>query len=329
MDTKTKALLKALEIGFAEMKKTGAAGKAIIFTESRRTQAFIKDFLEANGHANRVVAFNGDNKDPKTATIYQRWLEANRASGRASGSFAVDVRTAILDEFRDGADILIGTEAAAEGLNLQFCSLVINFDLPWNPQRIEQRIGRCHRYGQQHDVVVINFLNARNEADQRVYELLSEKFKLFDGVFGASDDVLGSIESGVDFERRVLEIHQQCRTSAEIQAAFADLQKALETTIQSRLAETRHQLLEHFDASVHDRLRVNLDGAKQRLSHVSRMFWQLTRFILAGRAEFADTDLWFDLRQPPAPARNENAAPLLCTRTTFKKLVTSVLSPIW
>ena len=63
---------------------------------------------------------------------------------------------------------MIATEAGAEGINLQFCSLVINYDLPWNPQRIEQRIGRCHRYGQKHDVVVINFLNERNAADQRV-----------------------------------------------------------------------------------------------------------------------------------------------------------------
>jgi superfamily II DNA/RNA helicase len=61
---------------------------------------------------------------------------------------------------------MIATEAASEGVNLQFCSLVMNYDLPWNPQRIEQRIGRCHRYGQKHDVVVINFLNERNEADR-------------------------------------------------------------------------------------------------------------------------------------------------------------------
>src|SRR5512135_3009284 len=124
--------------------------------------------------------------------------------------------------------IMIATEAAAEGINLQFCSLVVNYDLPWNPQRIEQRIGRCHRYGQKHDVVVINFLNAKNEADQRVHELLEEKFNLFTGLFGASDEVLGSIESGVDFERRILDIYQQCRTPTEIDAAFQTLRKELD-----------------------------------------------------------------------------------------------------
>jgi hypothetical protein len=71
---------------------------------------------------------------------------------------------ALVDYFRESADIMIATEAAAEGLNLQFCSLVINYDLPWNPQRIEQRIGRCHRYGQKYDVVVVNFVNIRNHA---------------------------------------------------------------------------------------------------------------------------------------------------------------------
>jgi SNF2 family DNA or RNA helicase len=84
--------------------------------------------------------------------------------------------------------------------------MVVNYDLPWNPQRIEQRIGRCHRYGQRHDVVVVNFLNKNNAADQRVYELLAEKFKLFSGVFGASDEVLGAIESGVEFEKRIVSI---------------------------------------------------------------------------------------------------------------------------
>ena len=73
------------------------------------------------------------------------------------------------------------------------------YDLAWNSQRIEQRIGRCHRYGQKFDVVVVNFLNKNNAADKRVYELLAEKFRLFSGVFGASDEVLEAVESGGRF----------------------------------------------------------------------------------------------------------------------------------
>ena len=137
------------------------------------------------------------------------------------------MRSALVDYFRDEGRIMIATEAGAEGINLQFCSLVVNYDLPWNPQRIEQRIGRCHRYGQKHDVVVVNFLNRKNEADQRVFELLSEKFQLFEGVFGASDEVLGAIESGVDFEKRIADIYQHCRQTEEIKAAFDQLQLEL------------------------------------------------------------------------------------------------------
>ena len=101
-------------------------------------------------------------------------MGGERRAGRAADSSRpIDVRTALIEHFRDDAAIMLATEAAAEGVNLQFCSLVVNYDLPWNPQRVEQRIGRCHRYGQQHDVVVINFLNERNEADKRVLELLA------------------------------------------------------------------------------------------------------------------------------------------------------------
>ena len=98
--------------------------------------------------------------------------------------------------------ILISTESGAEGVNMQFCSLLINYDLPWNPQRIEQRIGRIHRYGQKCDVVIINFLNKGNRADERVFELLNENLKLFSRIFGASDEVLGAIESEMFFEQR-------------------------------------------------------------------------------------------------------------------------------
>ncbi|OQC40771.1 MAG: RNA polymerase-associated protein RapA [Acidobacteria bacterium ADurb.Bin051] len=299
VDTKSQALLKALEIGFEQMATTGAARKALIFTESRRTQDYLKGFLEAHGYAGQVVLFNGTNGGPEATAIYERWVERNRDSGRVSGSRAVDVRTALIGHFRDDAVILLATEAAAEGVNLQFCSLVVNYDLPWNPQRIEQRIGRCHRYGQRHDVVVINFLNERNEADRRVLELLTEKFQLFSGVFGASDEVLGSIESGVDFEKRILAIYQECRTPEAIDAAFRALQAEMDEQIRTRLDDTRRALLEHFDEDVHQRLRLRLADARAQLDRVGQRFWSLTRHMLADRARFDEATLAFDLERPP------------------------------
>ena len=200
-NAKGQALLAALERAFAEAQRLGAPRKAIIFTESRRTQDYLLRLLADSPYANGIVLFNGSNNDERSRKIYSEWLERHRGTDRVTGSRTADMRSALVDYFREQGQIMIATEAGAEGINLQFCSLVVNYDLPWNPQRIEQRIGRCHRYGQKHDVVVVNFLNRNNEADQRVFELLSEKFQLFEGVFGASDEVLGAIESGVDFER--------------------------------------------------------------------------------------------------------------------------------
>jgi superfamily II DNA/RNA helicase len=108
----------------------------------------------------------------------------------------------------------------------------VNYDLPWNPQRIEQRIGRCHRYGQKFDVVVVNFLNKTNAADQRVYQLLDQKFRLFDGVFGASDEVLGAVESGVDFEKRIAAIYQKCRSPEQIESSSISYRKNLKRRLQ-------------------------------------------------------------------------------------------------
>ena len=154
------------------------------------------------------MLFNGSNTDEQSRAIYADWRERHDGTHQVTGSKTADMRSALVERFRNEGQILIATEAGAEGINLQFCSLVVNYDLSWNPPRIEQRIGRCHRYGQKHDVVVVNFLNRKNAADQRVFELLSEKFKLFEGVFGASDEVLGAIESGVDFEKRIAAIYQ-------------------------------------------------------------------------------------------------------------------------
>ncbi|WP_232220225.1 SNF2-related protein [Legionella tunisiensis] len=173
-DSKLKALLQALETGFAQMDSMNANDKAIIFTESKRTQEYVYRYREANGFDGEVVSFSGSNNSPEATKIYRQWLSEYNGSDRIIGSPQVDKRTALIDHFKNHAKIMIATEAAAEGVNLQFCSLLINYDLPWNPQRVEQRIGRCHRYGQKFDVVVINFLNQRNYADQRVLELLTQ-----------------------------------------------------------------------------------------------------------------------------------------------------------
>ena len=177
--------------------------------------------------------------------------------------------------------------------------MVVNYDLPWNPQRIEQRIGRCHRYGQKYDVVVVNFLNRSNAADMRVFELLRDKFQLFSGVFGASDEVLGVIESGVDFEKRIVAIYQNCRTEEEIETEFKALREEMDTQITATMDDTRRKLLENFDAEVHDRLKMNLDQSREYISRYERKLWAVTRHELAQPR---------DLRRQLSELRSEGVA---------------------
>ncbi len=299
-NAKADALLVALEKAFEQNEKNGGQRKAIIFTESVRTQIYLSDFLQKNGYRGKLVLFNGSNNDKPSKEIYQQWTQKFKDTDRVTGSKTADMRAAIVDYFRDEAEIMIATEAAAEGINLQFCSLLVNYDLPWNPQRIEQRIGRCHRYGQKHDVVVVNFLNQKNEADKRVYELLSLKFQLFDGVFGASDEVLGAIGSGVDFEKRISEILTKCRNPKEITAAFDELRQDLTTQIDEKMLSTRNKLLEHFDEEVHEKLKVNLSESKKNLDRSKKYLWEVTKSVLAEYANFDESEHVFDLHTMPS-----------------------------
>jgi ERCC4-related helicase len=297
-NAKGQALLTALRTAFGKAAELGAAQKAIIFTESRRTQEYLLRVLADSPWKDHIVLFNGSNNDDKSKQIYQAWLQRHQGTDRVTGSRSADMRSALVDYFKEQGRIMIATEAGAEGINLQFCSLVVNYDLPWNPQRIEQRIGRCHRYGQKHDVVVVNFLNQTNEADQHVFRLLSEKFQLFEGVFGASDEVLGAIESGVDFEKRIAAIYQRCRTPQEIKASFDQLQSELGTQIDEAMTRARQLLLEHFDDEVREKLRVSDESSRQYLNRYERTLMDLTRFELREHAEFL-SDSAFRLNSCP------------------------------
>jgi hypothetical protein len=160
---------------------------------------------------------------------------------------------------------------------------------------------RAHRYGQKHDVVVVNFLNRNNQADQRVYELLSQKFQLFEGVFGASDEVLGAIESGVDFEKRIADIYQNCRKPEEIHEAFEALQLELSFEINEQMTQTRQELLENFDDEVREKLRVRDADSKEVLGRFERRLIDLTRYELGDAAEFTGTSSFKLLRSPLGP----------------------------
>jgi superfamily II DNA or RNA helicase len=312
-NSKGEVLLSALRRGFKAavdaQERQGAATlqqKAVIFTESRRTQDYLYELLNDTEFAGKVMLFNGTNGHPDSRAIYQGWLEKHAGTDRISESTSANMRAALVEHFRDEADILIATEAAAEGINLQFCNLVVNYDLPWNPQRVEQRIGRCHRYGQKFDVVVVNFLNKNNAADQRVYALLGEKFRLFDGVFGASDEILGAIGSGMDFERRIADIYQRCRTPQQIQFEFDALQSQLDEEITAGQREARDNLLDNFDQEVVEKVRVQ---SVDSLDRFNAKLWSVTKHVLRSHADFADAEKSFTLRTNPVPHEEIHRGP--------------------
>lgn len=292
-NAKGNALLAVLDNAFDFTQRLGGQRKAVIFTESARTQAWLFEQLSDAGYAGKVVLLNGTNTDADSVATLKAWQKRHAGSSRISGSRSADMKAALVERFREEASIMICTEAGAEGINLQFCSLLINYDLPWNPQRVEQRIGRVHRYGQKHDVVVVNFINNANRADQRVFELLSKKFNLFEGVFGASDEILGAIESGVDIEQRIHDIYQKCRSDDEIEREFDQLQAHLQSQIESRNQDARRSLLENFDVDVIERLNVRRDKTERALDDYQKNLLLLARMSLP-QAHFADDHFAFD-----------------------------------
>lgn len=284
-NSKVTALKQALEIGFSYQRNHGIAQKAVVFTESKRTQKYIAEELRKSGYSEEdILLFNGGFDDAMSKKIYQAWQAKNY--GNANYGRSVEYKHAIVDYFRENAKILICTDAGSEGLNLQFCNTVINYDLPWNPMKIEQRIGRCHRYGQKNDVVAINLLNTQNEADKRVYEILSEKFKLFEGVFGASDIAIGALESGTSFEKTVLDIYQRCNTAAEFKKAFDKLDRKLNAKRDKNARKLRSILITKSSGAK----KQALEGTKK---DIDRYLQQVDYWSKVAQPEvFRDVQYW-------------------------------------
>ncbi|WP_409251333.1 DEAD/DEAH box helicase [Bacillus sp. SCS-153A] len=167
--------------------------KVIIFTEYRATQLYLQWFLKQNGISS--VPFRGGFKRGK-----KDWMR---------------------ELFKNHAQVLIATEAGGEGINLQFCHHIINFDLPWNPMRLEQRIGRVHRLGQTEDVHIYNFAT-RDTVEEHILKLLYEKINLFEKVIGQLDDILTKLDFG-KFEDHIDDIFTHSRSEGEMKIKMDNL----------------------------------------------------------------------------------------------------------
>lgn len=299
VNQKAVKLNDAITQGFARLRELGAPEKAIIFTESTKTQDYIVRTLQQSGRSEGLVTFNGSNDSPATTAIYRAWLDANKDGDIVTGIPAADRRKALVDYFRDHGSIMVATEAAAEGINLQFCSMLVNYDLPWNPQRVEQRIGRIHRFGQKYDVVVVNFSNKGNVAEARILELLTTKFHLFSSVFGASDEVLGAIEDGLNFEKRISDILSNSRTDAEIDRAFKELEELYAADISKEMAAAKAKVFDNLDPHVQDRLKAYDTQSGEVLNNFERLLLAITRHQLDKHATFDGDGRTFVLHRSP------------------------------
>ncbi|MBI9082064.1 MAG: DEAD/DEAH box helicase family protein [Desulfobacterales bacterium] len=137
-----------------------------------------------------------------------------------------------IDDFMQKTDILLTTEIGGEGRNLQFCHQMVNYDLPWNPMKIEQRIGRIHRLGQKNEVRIFNFCNA-DSIEDHILEILDKKINMFEMVIGEIDMILGRIRGELDFSDMVYDIWINTDTEAERKVAFDQLGSQLKRSATS------------------------------------------------------------------------------------------------
>lgn len=293
-DKKAFRLLEAIDFLFSKVG-TKREKKILIFTESRKTQDYLFEFLNKHGYSNTVL-FNGGNSDPKTQEIYNAWITKSENASALNNSRSTNIRSAILDYFKNTAEIMIATEAGAEGLNIQFCSMMVNYDLPWNPQRVEQRIGRCHRYGQKNDVLVINFFNEHNQIDARIYELLGLKFKLFDDVFGSSDEILGKLESETNFEREIFNIYVSCRTPEEINKAFDELQEKFKIDISKEMKKTRDLLIDNFDEDLQKIFDSIMMDTELKLKEIESDFLRICSFVFENKGKILKNGFYLETK---------------------------------
>ena len=268
-DSKASSLVQAVQL---VMNRPEDRRKVVIFTESLTTQDYLRDLLieKAGLDEQEITLFRGVNESPRAHEALRFWrdeVETGMESHlRPSASAAV--RLALVHEFRTRSTVFISSEAGAKGLNLQFCDTIINYDLPWNPQRIEQRIGRCHRYGQKRDVTVINFLAKDNEAQRLTFDILSTKLDLFGRVLDMSDVVLQTPRSeasdeltsalGPDFEAQVRRIWDRARSIEDVEEELRALRDVMEERRQEldRVRERTMGLIERgLDQSVQEVFR--------------------------------------------------------------------------
>ena len=298
-DGKFRALLKALQFVQERAKRGDGAGKLVVFTESLVTQEYLRArLIESKLISDEAITlFRGDNNSARARQALERWRAATPQDEGAEPSKEIAVRLALVHEFKQPHSmVFISTEAGAKGLNLQFCDTVVNYDLPWNPQRIEQRIGRCHRYGQKNGVIVINFLARDNDAQRLTFDILSQKLELFGTVLSATDEVLHKAEGpgdgllvsalGAEFETELRRIYDRARTLEEVNEQLRELRERVDEA-RKRFEETHTRTASLIEDRFDDDLRRVFRGRKESLPNALA---ELDRDLLSVVTDYLDAN---------------------------------------
>lgn len=216
--------------GLLDLVRQEKDEKVLVFTQFRRTLEFLQERLRELGEEPAIF----------------------------HGSLSVREKDQAVEQFRNSHRILLSTESGGEGRNLQFCRILVNYDLPWNPMRIEQRIGRVHRLGQTRDTRIYNF-TTRDTVEDHVLRILSQKIQMFELVVGEMDMVLGQLSDRFSFESEVFRIWAGYRDSAHREEAFEKLGEDL------LIARQRHERVKDFDEAIFTRLdsSLALDSGKE------------------------------------------------------------------
>jgi hypothetical protein len=275
-DGKFRALLKALQFVRDRQQRGLGSGKLVVFTEFVVTQEFLRERLIESKLVtdDEITLFRGTNNTPRARAALERWRAETPQDEGTKPSREIAQRLALVFEFKTRSRVFISTEAGAKGLNLQFCDTVVNYDLPWNPQRIEQRIGRCHRYGQKNGVIVINFLARDNDAQRLTFDILSQKLELFGTVLSATDEVLheaggpgnGVLVSalGAEFELELRRIYDRARSLEEVNEKLRELREQVEEQ-RKRFEDTHARTTSLIEDRFDDEVRKAFRGRKQAL----------------------------------------------------------------
>ena len=299
-DAKARSFQEAIKVVLDRGRDGRGSGKAVVFTESITTQEYLRRLLLAIGLGeDDITLFRGVNDHEIAQQALARWRkeEGARFPSGVRPSREVAMRLALVHEFRTRSKVLVCTEAGAKGLNLQFCETVINYDLPWNPQRIEQRIGRCHRYSQQRDVTVVNFIARDNEAHRLTFEILSQKLDLFGRVLDASDHVLHEPRTdtpellvsalSVEFESDLRSIYSRSRTLDEVTREIAALRDKISERREAfeKEYERTSQIIEsRFDENVRRVFKRLREDLPRSLADLDRDIADLVDGYLTARA---------------------------------------------